>query len=665
MTRSRARDSGATHVTRSADDPLEDHTLSPYTGWTRTHWERHVDKMLAALRRYGSPGHAQILPPGPDSWHGPWSDGLEGFARSFLMASYRLAGAGGADPDGLAEWYARGLAAGADPASPEHWPTFAQNAQAKVEAASIAIALHETRPWIWDRLDDRVRQQLVEWLDDIIGDEFPPNNWIWFQNIVEAFLRSVGGPWSEEDLQRNFASHEAFYTSDGWYSDGGQRAFDYYSGWALQFYPFWWCRMAPDHPLASRLDRYRERLRLYLADLVNLIGSDGAPLFQGRSLAYRFAMLAPLWTGVLFDATPLTPGQTRRVASGVLRYFAQHDAPDEEGLLKIGWHGEYTLMKQRYTGPGSPYWASKGVAGLLLPPDHPVWTDVEAPVPLDGGDVRFVIAPSGWLVSGTGADGIVRVFNHGGDHAAPGQLLADDVVYGKVGYATHTAPLMGPQWEAQPFDSSVVLLDADGRASHRRALELVSATSNVAVSRSRAHWLDLPPGHFLQAPVDGTVVGPSISVASVVRGAREVRLVHVDSGAQATESLRLRAGGWSLSADTPPSEVHGPVWAAASTDNLASTIIGLRGFDESGVLASAGGNPFGQHTAVPWLATTAPVRPGEIYAALVVLAGTNVVPADSTAADGISVEVLDDRVIVSWPDGTAADEVTLSDLGAT
>lgn len=40
------------------------------------------------------------------------SDGLEGYARTFLAAAFRVSGAGGADPYGWLERYADGLAAG-------------------------------------------------------------------------------------------------------------------------------------------------------------------------------------------------------------------------------------------------------------------------------------------------------------------------------------------------------------------------------------------------------------------------------------------------------------------------------------------------------------------------------------------------------------------------
>ncbi|XES01174.1 DUF2264 domain-containing protein [Streptomyces sp. S1D4-11] len=86
----------------------------------------------------------------------------------------------------------------------------------------------------------------------------------------------------------------------------------------------------------------------------------------------------PLWAGVLADATPLAPGLTRRLASGALKHFAEHGVPDEQGLLSLGWYRPFLPVTQRYSGPASPYWASKAFLGLLLPADHPVWTAPES-----------------------------------------------------------------------------------------------------------------------------------------------------------------------------------------------------------------------------------------------------------------------------------------------
>jgi hypothetical protein len=695
-----------------------DRVRSPYTGWTRATWRAVADATLAAVRPYASPGHARIDLPGPASGSGRDSDGLEGFARTFLLAAFRLAADGGEDPDNLAEWYATGLAAGTDPANPYRWPTITEVDQAKVECASIALALHETRRWIWDRLDDPVRQRIADWMAPMNGTFVWDNNWVWFPAVTEAFLRSVGCPVREEDIAHAIARTDDWYVGDGWYSDGPEphlapgrehlRDFDNYNGWAMHFYPLWYCRMSGPLADAGLLGRYRARLRRFLADAQHLVGTGGAPLLQGRSLTYRYAMLAPFWAGAIFDATLLAPGLTRRLASGVASHFIAGGCFDERGLQPLGWYGAFPQIRQGYSGPGSPYWSSKGFAGLVLPADHPVWTDVERPMALERADVALTLAAPGWVVSGTRADGVVRLACHGGDHADPRRPGLDDPVYARQGFATHAAPELSEAARAAPLDSHVALLSPDGRPSLRRPAHRILVAGRVGVSRYRAHW---PAG-------DGAfALGPWVTTASVLRGAVEVRLARVDpvddrapaptpgsaglagvaesvglngsgesagvdgsgepaglaglagfqAGAAAWEGpvmpgpWRLRVGGWAVADARPPVEPPivaaggstGPCVCARRRDGLASTVLGLRGLADGGVARAQDASPLGRHSAVPWVATAGPVEFGEVHAAVVVLSGAGVgertvdAPRLVVDADGRGTEVG-----VVWSDGT-------------
>jgi hypothetical protein len=626
------------------------------SGYPRAEWEALADRLLLAVRPYASPHHALVDLPGPVSRSGAWSDGLEGYARTFLLVAFRVAGAGGADPHGFLPWYAEGLTAGTDPGSPERWPTLRERRQARVEAASVAIALHETRPWLWDALDEPVKARVVDWLAAFLGTSGYDNNWIWFQNIAEAFLRTVGGPWSKEDIERNLRQHEGWYVGDGWYSDGGsgddrRQNFDYYCGWAMQFYPLWYSRILGERPEPVWL----ERLSAFLGDARHLVGAGGAPLFQGRSLTYRFAMLAPFWTGALLGATPLEPGETRRLAGGVLRHFVERGAVDARGLLTIGWHGPFPRIRQLYSGPGSPYWASKAFAGLLLPPDHPEWTAPEPP-PARRGDAVVSLRAPGWVVSSTVDDGIVRIANHGSDHLWDRHADLDDPFYKRHAYATHAAPDLSDQAHREPLDSHVALLDTAGRPSHRGRIERVAQGPHWAVSRCRPMWLtDGAPA----ATWPGIRTGPWLTTASVLRGPVEVRLVRVD-GAGVPAALgedpeahwpadpgpwRLRLGGWAVAGERV-AVTAGDGWARASSGALVSAVYLLRGFDETGVTRSDGANPLGPRSAVPWVGTRDPVAEGDVLAAAVVLTGAApepVPPAVVRAADG--------TVTVRWPGG--------------
>ncbi|MFD9066862.1 DUF2264 domain-containing protein [Kitasatospora purpeofusca] len=629
---------------------------SPITGWTRPDVAALADRLLLAARRHASPAHALITPPGAPGGYGTSVDGLEGFARTLLLAGFRVAGEHGRDPLHLMEHYARGLAAGTDPASPERWVTPREHPQAKVEAASLALVLDLTRPWLWDLLDPGVRERVVGYLSQVVGDDgYPRTNWVWFRIVVEQFLASVGGPWSREDIESDLAVHESFVRRDGWYSDGAERSYDHYNGWALHLYPVLWSRMAGAEEFAApRLPRYREHLDRFLLDAVRLVGADGSPLLQGRSLSYRFAAAAPFWLGAFSDSTALSPGLLRRAAVGIVKHFADRGAPGADGLLSLGWHHPWRRLAQRYSGPGSPYWASKGLLGLALPADHPVWTSTEEPLPVEVADQSALLAAPGWALSSTRADGIVRVHNHGTDHARPGDRTGDSPLYARFGYSTATAPLLSEDgWDA-PLDQSVVLLDADGRATHRTGFETLAVEqpqgAAVLASRARCHWVDPDlgvPDHGSGRPgraVDAAVV----TTVSIVRGAWEVRCVQVgpDGAPGWSEVAALRVGGWPLTADRPPvARVDGST-ASAAVDDRTSTAVGLLGLTGAGVDRALDATPLGDATATPWLRGRP--RPGDwCVAALALGAAPHVPPRAELSAPGAP-----PAVTVGWPDGS-------------
>ncbi|RRR71675.1 DUF2264 domain-containing protein, partial [Streptomyces sp. RP5T] len=403
--------------------PPEDRTLSPYTGYTRAHWEAAADALLVAVEPYATEDHALYHLPGDrQSWSGRLSDGLEGYARTLLLAAFRQDAA-------ALERYADGLAAGVSGV----WPRIEDRSQPLVEAASIAFALRITKPLLWDRLDDSVRQRAAAWLGDALTAEAWPCNWELFPVTVAGFLSSVGyePEASRKAIERGLERIEQWYVGEGWYTDGDGRKFDYYNGWAMHLYPVLHAWLAEDDRL---LDLYGGRLSRHLDDYARLFGADGAPLHQGRSLTYRFATTAPLWLGALTGHTPLPPGQTRRLASGALKYFLDRGAVDSRGLLTLGWHGPDQAVLQGYSGPASPYWASKAFLGLLLPADHEVWTAPEEPGPAERADALTPITAPNWLLQSTRSDGLVRLHNHGSED------VRYDPYYTRLAYSTVTEP---------------------------------------------------------------------------------------------------------------------------------------------------------------------------------------------------------------------------------
>lgn len=625
--------------------PPTDRVRSPLTGWTRAHWETLADRQLDALLPYATPGFAQVRLPGRASWSGIVSDGLEGFARTFLLASFRIAGAGGDDgPDAsavshLIERYTQGLTTGTDRDSPEAWPELTDCSQQMVEAASIAVGLHETRPWIWDRLDTRVQERVVDWFSGFVGGRTWDNNWRLFQVVSEQFLASVGAPYSQSDIDGGLDRIEDWYVGDGWYTDGDGRNFDYYIGWAMHLYPLLWARMVgPDGDDGGRAAVYRDRLSQFLDTYPQFFGGDGAPVHQGRSLTYRFAATAPVWMGALADCTPLEPGLTRRLASGAARHFVERGVPDERGLLPLGWYDTFLPTTQAYSGPASPYWASKGFLGLLLPADHPVWTARELPLPVErsepSGHCTALPAP-GWLLHGTPHDGIVRLINHGSDHNGPDGPGTDDPHYAKLAYSTATAPESAPHAWARTVDNHLALLAPDGTPSRRRRIHPLSCAGRRASSRHDAQL----PGSDEEFPIEST---------SVVHGPWELRVHRV----QAPAGCAVREGGHAVADSGRPHTATGPGWALARTESgLTSAVVALYGWDEeTGIAREVEANAHGPHSATPYVRAGRHPGGASVHVTLVALTRDVVHPEALREAIGCTVDD-DGRVRITFPDG--------------
>ncbi|WP_338702498.1 DUF2264 domain-containing protein [Streptomyces sp. Q6] len=621
--------------------PPTDRVRSPRTGWTRAHWEALADRQLDALVPYATPGFAQYRLPGRASWSGVVSDGLEGFARTFLLASFRIAGAGGSDDPGstvvshLIERYTEGLTTGTDRDSGEAWPELTDCSQQMVEAASIAVALHETRPWIWDRLDARVRERVVDWLSGFVGGRTWDNNWRLFQVVSEQFLASVGAPYSQSDIDGGLDRIEDWYVGDGWYTDGDGRNFDYYIGWALHLYPLLWSRIAGEDPDSGRTKVYRERLGRFLTTYPQFFGGDGASVHQGRSLTYRFAATAPVWLGALADCTPLAPGLTRRLASGAARHFVERGVPDERGLLPLGWYDTFLPATQPYSGPASPYWASKGFLGLLLPADHPVWTERELPLPVEESEQYTALPAPGWLLHGTPHDGIVRLINHGSDHNPPQGPAEDDPHYAKLAYSTATAPESAPHAWARTVDNHVALLAADGTPSRRLRIHPLTCEGRRASSRHDAQL----PGSDEEFPIVST---------SVLHGPWEVRVHRV----QAPAGVTVREGGHAVADTARPHAERGPGWALTRTESgLTSAVVALYGWaEETGVAREVEANAHGPHSATPYLRAARPAGGASVHVTLVALTRDVVHPRALRESIACTVEA-SGEVRITFPEG--------------
>ncbi|MFF8912866.1 DUF2264 domain-containing protein [Streptomyces sp. NPDC015032] len=612
----------APHLDSPLELPAEDRVLSPHTGFTRAHWEAVADGLLKAAWKWATPGGALLDLPGRPSASGVRSDGLEGYARTFLAAAFRVAGADGKDPHGWLGRYADGLTAGTltpGREDTESWPLIRDHTvfgQPMVESASVAIGLRLTRPWLWDRLDSGVRDRAEEWLRGALRHVPSPNNWYLFPYSVAAFLESVGRGDSETARAKERALEllEGWYRGDGWYADGDGRAFDHYNGWALHLYPVLDAHLSGDAGLSAH---YGARLREHLEGYSLLFGGDGAPIHFGRSLTYRFAAASSVAIGAVTGHTPLTPGASRRVINGSLRYFLDRGATGTDGLLSLGWHGPHEATLQNYSAPASPYWASKAFVSLLAPDGHPLWTATEGPAPSEGPDRVLALPAPGLLVQSTRADGIVRLHNHGSDHVRPHEGEsggADDPLYSRQSYSTVT----GPTSAANAADNHLAVVVAGAR-SGRRVIRPLGAGSGDGWGWA-ASWHR--PVFTSGSPM---VPGMRVESVTVVRGRYELR-VHRVLGAPA--GARVEQTGWATGRD----------------DTLTSALHGLHGWESRDAVRAPQGTAYTRWAEVPRLSAHAQ---GTVV--LVALASLTAEP-DAAPLDAVvsGVDVDGDTVEVRW-----------------
>ncbi len=577
-----------------------DHTLSPRTGVARAHWEATADMLLDGAWRYADDDGSLLRLPGASSAAGASSDGLEGFARCFLLAAFRIRGAGGLGMESRLADLARGLESGSRP-GPRAWPAVGDRTQALVESGSLAMGLLLTREWLWDRLDSRVQQQLRAWLRPALTALPVNNNWWLFSLVVANFLEEVGDPETPDAvlaavIGRSTGTVEQWYQQDGWYSDGPARAFDHYNSWGFHFYPMLVAHLRGD---SASLALRGPRLHRFLEQYSTLFDGNGAPLYFGRSLTYRFGAAASIGLGALTGHTPLSPGATRRIASGALAHFLDRGALTD-GLLGLGWYRGRGGSTQAYSGPASPYWAAKAFVGLLAPAADPLWSDVEAPAPSETADRTGPLGGTGLLLHSTSADGLVRVHNHGVHLHQPGGLpqVRDDALYAGVDFSTRTSPVVSTTAASGSFHLMI-----RGKLTERGPVTHVADGPDWSSSYHlplRARGLDrhLVRLHVLRTRVPA-VRGVRIDTLTLVRGAWEVTVHRVRGAAPATV---VRHGGWPISADDPASlEVPGASNEAVvvGTGALKSGLRPLLGFDGVTVARDEAQTAHGRHTAVP------------------------------------------------------------------
>ena len=465
--------------------PDFDFERSPYTGWTRAHWEYILARMTYGYskmaERSGSP--ARVLYPDDRRGLPDAVDAIESFARiasawgAWLRnpANPATISFDGHDID-LESLLRQALLDGTNPANPyTYWGDIDHLDQRIVESADIAVAIWMSRERVFNKMTAAEQLQIITWLAQVDGKGTYTDNWILFTAMAQAVRHHLGFPAPENDLDNRLMQIGEFYRGDGWYVDGPTDEFELYNAWMFGWHYLLWTWIDGDRRPDHR-QQVLQRGRSFIDGFLHFFGANGSYPAWGRSIVYRFAALAPFAVGHFLKIAPDDPGLLRRVSSGCIRYFYDRELFDpEDHFVRQGYHGNFPPAGEAYISPGSPYWCCHGLFALTFDKDDPFWTATESPLPVERDDFELVLPAPGFVLSGRKETGQVLLLNSrsGQEHDAPRHNYTSK--YGKLAYSTDLTFNVVPVRGSYAPDA-MVALTRDGKSfghrGHTRAGEV-------------------------------------------------------------------------------------------------------------------------------------------------------------------------------------------------
>ncbi len=307
---------------------------------------------------------------------------LEAFARTLSgIAPWLNLEGGDADEVKLRtqyrEWALKAIANAVNPQAKDYMQW--NGGQPLVDASYVALALIRS-PWLWQHLDDRVKQQVVDALK-ITRNTVPVyTNWILFTGMIEAFFCKYDlgdDPVRTEYGIREFTQH--WYVGDGLYSDGMQFHFDYYNSIVIQ----------PNLQIILQIQGEKKKLYLHEAErahtinqryaeiLERLINTDGSYPATGRSIVYRAGVFHHLANMAYTKQLPesLPPAQIRCALTAVIKKTLESPSTfNADGWLNIGLYGKQPGLADFYTTSGSGYICTNIFLPLGLPETDEFWS---------------------------------------------------------------------------------------------------------------------------------------------------------------------------------------------------------------------------------------------------------------------------------------------------
>ena len=251
-----------------------------------------------------------------------------------------------------------------------------------VDTGFLSNAIVRAPRELWEKLEGRVKDNLVRALKSTRKIRPPYCNWLLFSAMVETALYIMTGECDDVRIDYAIKEHEQWYKGDGVYGDGPKFVWNYYNSYVIQ--PMLVdiilikANMYKEMNFPDELKKILNRARRYSAVLERLISPDGTFPPLGRSITYRCGAFQLLAQMALKRELPdgLLPAQVRCALQAVIKKcFEAPGTFDENGWLKIGLYGRQPGLGEGYISTGSLYLCSTVFLPLGLSYKDEFWTD--------------------------------------------------------------------------------------------------------------------------------------------------------------------------------------------------------------------------------------------------------------------------------------------------
>lgn len=540
------------------------------------------------------------------------SDLYERWARSCLLAAF-LVRSGELDPateQDICVAVQEVINERLDPDNSTGWRALVGVRQSFVETGGLATAyMICPRMFVQSTLQSgevagRAADYLRVWFMENVDRYASDNNWLIYKIMLVRALKALGEDSNRlDDVELGAALRiEHWYRDCGWYADGPGNSFDYYNSWSFHFYLPLLEYLTDGWVMGSRSDHFA-RCAEYTDFVSRLIDPEGAPVFMGRSMTYRFGVVAPVALTALHPETSAVAARNLGIVWRNCVDFFLYQHVSASGRIRLGYIRAGGAVAQRYSGFGSSYWCMKAFVALLIPSESAFWDSDHGPV--QSSD----IAPCGSRLGFVSAQtkGVAHLLNHASDFQRGRRAgwFHDDALYASLSFSSCTAPVCVGGIRSDHF----ALLQG-GRGSDRGPALGMSSGAHWISSRWRPRYrirgskmAFLKFGKFDRIGPRTKDSGLEVVHVAIVADVWIVDLFKV-VGRLRSDSVNLRFGSWAVPYDKNCSDERlvkrDDYSVTVRSGALMSVLVLLAGYGSVNVADDEAENAFGDSAVLPF-----------------------------------------------------------------